>query len=123
MEKYRDRLQIIADILSITNRHVKKTQIMYQANLSYRLLCRYLKEVTDAGFVSLRKGEYYALTAKGRAFLTRYEIYSRNCENLEQHLNHVNHEKTVLEKMCSNANRFGKNRRSLEGKLKTKYKR
>ena len=49
MSRYRDRLQIIADILVIASRRARKTQIMYQANLSYRLVCRYLGEVLDAG--------------------------------------------------------------------------
>ena len=51
MSRYRDRLQIIADILVIASRRARKTQIMYQANLSYRLLCRYLGEVLEAGLV------------------------------------------------------------------------
>jgi len=102
MSKYRDRLQIIADILSIANRRAKKTKIMYEANLSYRLLCRYLKEVLDAGLVSFEKGEFYVLTASGKEFLNRHAAYSKRCKSLEAHLNHVNNEKIVLEKMCSN---------------------
>jgi predicted transcriptional regulator len=102
MSRYRDRLQIIADILSIANSGARKTQIMYQANLSYRLLCRYLKEVSNAGLVSFEKEEFYVLTARGREFLTRHEAYSKRCKSLEGHVNHVNHEKTILEKMCSN---------------------
>jgi predicted transcriptional regulator len=107
MSKYRDRLQIIADILSIASGRVRKTQIMYQANLSYRLLCRYLKEVSDAGLVCLEREEFYILTARGKEFLSRHEAYSKRCKNLEEHVNHVNHEKTALEKLCSNANRVG----------------
>jgi len=45
MGKYRDRLQIIADMLSVVRGGAKKTHIMYQANLSYTLLGRYLSEV------------------------------------------------------------------------------
>src|SRR3990170_7987915 len=102
MSKYRDRLQIIASILSIAGRRAKKTQIMYQANLSYKLLCRYLGEVQDAGLVSFEKEECYVLTAKGKEFLSRHEEYSKRCKNLEEHLNHVNGEKAALEKMCFN---------------------
>jgi predicted transcriptional regulator len=71
LSKYRDRLQIIASILSIAGRRAKKTQIMYQANLSYRLLCRYLGEVLDAGLVSFENEDCYVLTAKGKEFLSR----------------------------------------------------
>jgi len=101
MSKYRDRLQIIANILSIANRRAKKTQIMYQANLSYKLLCRYLDEVVHAGLVSFENKECYVLTAKGKEFLDRHQSYSRRCKNLEQHMNNVHTEKTELERMCS----------------------
>jgi predicted transcriptional regulator len=105
LSKYRDRLQIIADVLDIVSRGAKKTQIMYQANLSYTLLCRYLKVVSEAGLIILEKEECYVLTARGKEFLTRHEEYSKRCKSLEEHLNHVNHDKTVLENMCSNTSR------------------
>ena len=101
MGKYRDRLQIIADILSIASSGAKKTRIMYQANLSYKLLCKYLDEVIVAGLVSCEDGDCYVLTVKGKEFLSRYQEYSKHCESLEEHLNHVNGERNVLEKMCS----------------------
>lgn len=102
MSKYRDRLQIIADILVIAGKRARKTQIMYQANLSYRLLCRYLGEVLEAGFVSFENKDCYVLTSKGKEFLDRHEEYSKRCKSLAQYLNHVNIERTNLEKMCSN---------------------
>lgn len=114
MSKYRNRLQIIANILSIAGRRARKTQIMYQANLSYKLLCRYLSEVIDAGLVSFENDECYLLTAKGKEFLTRHEEYSKRCKNLEEHLNHVNNEKTVLEKMCFSPNGIKGNLSNLE---------
>jgi predicted transcriptional regulator len=115
MGNYRDRLQIIADILFIASKRAKKTHIMYQANLSYRLLCRYLGEVTDAGLVSFESGDCYVLTAKGKEFLNRHEEYSKRCKSLEEHLNHVNNDKIVLEKMCSNTIRV-KNNLNLAGR-------
>jgi len=105
MGRYRDRLQIISDILSIADKGAKKTRIMYHANLSYKLLCRYLGEVLDAGLVSFEDEDCYVLTAKGKEFLSRHEEYSKRCRSLEEHLNHVNDEKTVLEKMCYSANK------------------
>jgi len=101
MSKYRDRLQIIASILSIAGGRAKKTQIMYQANLSYKLLCRYLGEVQDAGLVSCENKDYYVLTGKGKEFLDRHEEYSKRCQSLEEQFNHTNTTKTWLEKMCS----------------------
>lgn len=102
MSRYRNRLQIIADILSIASRPATKTRIMYQANLSYKLLCRYLVEVIDAGLVSFENENCYALTSKGKEFLNRHNEYSKRCKTLGEHLNHVNNEKTLLEKMCYN---------------------
>jgi predicted transcriptional regulator len=101
MGSYRDRLQIVADILNIVNGRAKKTRIMYQANLSYRLLCRYLSEVTDAGLVKSEADDYYVITAKGEMFLSRHGEYAKRCQSLEEHLNSVNDEKSALVKMCS----------------------
>lgn len=103
MGKYRGRLQIIADILSIASSEAKKTRIMYQANLSYKLLCRYLSEVMDAGLVDCDDGNYYVLTSKGKYFLSRYDEYSKRRERLKVHLSNINNEKTILQQMCSNA--------------------
>jgi predicted transcriptional regulator len=122
MGNYRDRLQIIADILSIASKRAKKTQIMYQANLSYRLLCRYLGEVLDADLVSFEKGDCYVLTAKGKEFLGRHEEYSKRCKSLEEHLNHVNSEKTVLEKMSFNASKVNNNLNHANSKKESKDK-
>lgn len=101
MGSYRDRLQIIADILLIARGRARKTRIMYQANLSYRLLCRYLDEVLDAGLVKSADDDCYVLTTKGKEFLSRHQDYAKRCESLEEHLNSVNDEKNALVKMCS----------------------
>ena len=102
MSKYRDRLQIIASILSIARSRAKKTRIMYQANLSYKLLCRYLDEVTGAGLVCFEEGDY-VLTTKGKEFLDLHEGYSQRCKNLEKHLSSINNDKATLESLCSNS--------------------
>lgn len=99
MGKYRDRLQIIADILSVVRGGAKKTHVMYQANLSYTLLNRYLAEVLDAGLVSVDNEDCYRLTRRGQSFLDRFGEYSKRCGQLEHQLNDVNDEKTVLENM------------------------
>ncbi len=110
MGSYRDRLQIIADILLIVNDRAKKTRIMYQANLSYRLLCNYLDEVLDAGLVRCEDDGCYALTNKGKMFLVKHENYSKGCKRLEEQSNHVNNEKAALEKLCLNAGKTSRGR-------------
>ena len=98
MSKYRDKLQIISDILSVVRDGAKKTHVMYQANLSYRLLSRYLTEVLNSGLITHHDDEDgYKLTRRGQNFLDRFNEYSKRCGQLEQQLNHVNGEKTVLE--------------------------
>jgi predicted transcriptional regulator len=109
MGNYRDRLQIIADILCIASKRAKKTQIMYNANLSYKLLCRYLRDVLDAGLINCEGGNCYVLTSKGKEFLSRHEEYSKRRKNLEEHLNHVYNERTVLEEMSYRAKKVRNN--------------
>jgi len=111
MGKYRSRLQIIADMLSVAGKGAKKTHIMYQANLSYKLLSRYLTEVMKAGLVSFKGEDCYGLTNKGQEFLDRFGEYSKRCKRLEEHLNDVNNEMMVLKRMISSDSnsRYDKN--------------
>ena len=100
MVKYRKKLHIIADILSITSKGAKKTLIMYRANLSYKLLRRYLTEVMNAGLVIFEGGaDCYWLTQKGQEFLKQFYEYSRSNEELEKQINDVNNQKMVLKRM------------------------
>lgn len=102
MVNYRGRLDIIADILQVVSGNAKKTQIMYQANLSYRVLQKYLAEITGASMISFEDGKRcYILTDKGRAFLDAYEEYSKTNRQVEKRVNDVRSRKNVLEKLCS----------------------
>ena len=77
LKNYRDRFDIIADILKIVKRKPKKTQIMYQANLSYTVLKKYLTHIIDNGLIFYETdSRYYVLTDKGKEVLIRYEEYS-----------------------------------------------
>ncbi len=104
MGKYRSRLQIIADVLSVVRGGAKKTRIMYQANLSYKLLTRYLETVLDSGLVQCADGECYELTPKGQEFLDRFDDYFVHRQSAEEKLNHVQDEKVKLETTYLNAN-------------------
>ena len=100
---YRGRLDIIADILHVAKQNAKKTQIMYQANLSYKVLTKYLKEVIKASLIHFEhEKQCYMLTTKGRAFLEAYKEYSRDNRHLEKRLNEINGKKRFLETLCSN---------------------
>ena len=98
---YRSRFDIIADMLNVASGRAKKTQIMYQANLSYKLLQKYLAEVRRSSLVIYeRKARCYVLTPKGRRFLQAYKKYSKRATYLERHLNHFRLEEKILEKLC-----------------------
>ena len=102
MGNYRGRLDIIADILHVVSGNARKTQIMYQANLSYRVLQKYLAEITGASLISFEdEKRCYMLTAKGREFLDAYEEYSKTNRHMEKRLNDISTKKKVLEKLCS----------------------
>jgi len=102
MGKYRSKLQIVADMLSVASGDdAKKTRIMYLANLSWDLLNRYLDELVEAGLVMDNRSGCYVLTSKGKLFLYRFSEYSRRCEKVDEHLNNLEKEKQDLENMCS----------------------
>ena len=106
MGAYRDRLQIIADILLITSRRSRKTQIMYQANLSHRLLCRYMNELTGADLITSEDGGFYVLTGKGKTFLDLHETYSQRQRRLRTRLDCLEKERALLENMSCLENHF-----------------
>jgi predicted transcriptional regulator len=98
---YRDRLDIIADILNVASRDAKKTQIMYQANLSYKVLQRYLNEIINASLVAFEDNhQYYKLTFKGQEYLNAYKEYARCSKSMEKHLNDFSSKRKVLENLC-----------------------
>jgi len=99
MGKYRSRLEIIVDILKAVGEGAKKTRIMYIANLSHKLLGRYLEKTVGAGLISSSNG-YYEVTEKGRTFLERFDNFSSRNSKLERELEDVSFEREVLERMC-----------------------
>lgn len=102
MGSYRSRLDIIADILRAASQNAKKTQIMYQANLSYQVLQKYLSEMSEALLIEFNcHDQCYVLTNKGKAFLDVYKEYSRDYLYLEKRLNEIEGKRKMLEALCS----------------------
>lgn len=101
---YRSRLDIIADMLRVAQgKGARKTRVMYQANLSYRLLKKYLGEVLEACLLRFeRKTRCYVLTSKGKLFLEKYKRYTRRNKRLEERLHDLDNERETLEELCSN---------------------
>ena len=101
MVNYRDRLDIIADILNVASREAKKTQIMYQANLSYKVLQRYLSEILTASLVKFENSKQcYMLTGKGHEYLDAYKEYARYSKTMEKRLNDFSTKRKILENLC-----------------------
>ncbi len=64
----RSEIEIFADILQIATTKVNKTTLLYQANLNYNLLQKYLVFLVERGLLG-KFGNSYMTTPKGREFL------------------------------------------------------
>jgi predicted transcriptional regulator len=76
LEKRRDRLYIMAEILEVTLEGALKTQVMYKANLSFAQLQQYLSLLLDLNLLELtesNKKALYKTTIKGMRFLESYK--------------------------------------------------
>jgi predicted transcriptional regulator len=96
MVRYRDRLDIIADVLEVAKGGARKTQIMYGANLSYKLLTRYLKKVMNMGLVRREDGSIFKLTEKGSDFLQEFYGYREHLGEVEERLSDIEYMKAML---------------------------
>ena len=72
----RGRLEIIHDILSLCLKPVQKTYVMYQANLSYTQLQKYLEYLVQIKLLEMKSAEQeisYVVTAKGLNLIENYK--------------------------------------------------
>jgi predicted transcriptional regulator len=99
MVKHRKRMEIVADVLRATGRGARKTRIMYTANLSYRVLKKYLEESVSIGFLSFNNG-FYQVTENGELFLKKYADFSNRYSNVGKELHSMAVEEAALERMC-----------------------
>lgn len=82
MNKKRNRLEIIRDILNVIrskNGKIKPTHILYKSNLSHDMMESYLNELLDKKFIlctESKEGKRYAITERGIEYLNRYGIIS-----------------------------------------------
>jgi predicted transcriptional regulator len=98
---YRKRIEIIADILQAVKLDAKKTQIMFKANLSYKILMKYLTDLLKASLISfVQERQCYTLTEKGHKFLENYATYCRNNRRIKKTLDDMRYAKRNLEKLC-----------------------
>jgi predicted transcriptional regulator len=114
VNKNRDRLDIVRDMLAIASSKVRKTKIMYQANMNYAQVEKYLKTLLEEGLLERDGGSCYLITRKGREFLRVYADYLERCRRLNDEVNGTAKHRLVLESMFFNAK--GENNRSEIGK-------
>ena len=80
----RGKIQIMGDVLALATSGIKKTHIMYRANLSYEQVHLYLGELIGKRLIVQDvspDGVVYRTTTKGREFLLSY---TRLVEFLEE---------------------------------------
>src|SRR5919107_1494158 len=80
----RGKIQIMGDVLGLATSGIKKTHIMYRANLSYEQVHLYLGELIGKRLIAQdvsSDGVVYRTTEKGREFLLHY---TRLVEFLEE---------------------------------------
>lgn len=117
MAKYRNKLQIIAEILEIARDGAKKTHIMYRANLSYKLVCKYLNDVVECGFAHIDNADRYVVAPRGERFLERFDDYRKLREHVKNELSVVDKEKILLEQMYSPTEVENRGRRTNASRL------
>ena len=88
MVVYRTSMQIVADLLTVTQlsgqEGIKTTSLLTKANLSHSRLSKFLSNLTGAGLIN--KIEYdgrntFVITSKGRQYLDSYANFSSIAES------------------------------------------
>ena len=78
MERKRNRVEIVHDMLKIIQERggrIKKTHLMYKANLSHKQMTSYLVDLIKNGLIHDKKAEdrnLILITEKGRDFFVKY---------------------------------------------------
>ena len=70
----RSREQIIANILSAVNTPIKRTHIMYHANLSFDQLKIYMDYLHNKKLIQQTEVDLWEITNAGRAIVSQYQL-------------------------------------------------
>ena len=98
-------MDIVREVLLTSLVKVRKTRIMYSANLSYTQLEKYLKVLCENALLSFDGHSGYLTTVSGQEFLGLYEDYLKRSKHLEREFEQNTKDRQHLEVMCG----FGKN--------------
>ncbi|MEM2760540.1 MAG: winged helix-turn-helix domain-containing protein [Nitrososphaerales archaeon] len=72
----RDRLNILLEILEMANVPIKKTHILYRANINFNQLTTYLNLLLRLEMIEQTKEPFvgYKITGKGRQMLDLFQL-------------------------------------------------
>ncbi len=97
----RHSLDIVRDILSVASVRTRKTRIMYQANLSFVQVEKYLYRLLERGLVDHDGDSTYLITRRGLDFLKLYEQYVDGLKQIEVQVDRSERARLFLEGMCN----------------------
>ena len=100
--KSRGKLDIVSEILSITSVKVRRTRVMYRANLGFTLVERYLQSLLESGLVEFFDDSFYLITPKGKEFLQMYTEYLTRVRRIGEEAAETEKSRLQLESMCVN---------------------
>ena len=100
MGKNRDRISIIAAILEAANSTSCKTRIMFDANLSFRVLEKYLKVALNYGLINQEEFKY-KVTDIGREYLEQYKHLEERYIGAQKTLESLSCERDRLARFCT----------------------
>lgn len=100
--KNRGSLDIVNDMLCVATERCRKTRILYDAHLNYRLLEKYLDLLLENGLIESVDDSYYLITSKGKNFLQDYTEYLEACKRIGEDIRDARETKLALKNMCFN---------------------
>lgn len=76
----RNKFDIYADMLRLATNGIRKTHLVYQANLNFNMVERYLVKLAEMRYIygkeskfPSKRGLVYTTTDEGREYLRRYD--------------------------------------------------
>ncbi len=88
MVTYRTSMQIVADLLTVTEQSglegIKTTSLLTKANLSHSRLSKFLENLTGAGLINRIEFDgknTFVITTKGRQYLDSYVKFASIAES------------------------------------------
>ncbi len=105
LNKNRNSLDIVRAMLSIASVKVRKTKIMYGANLSFHQVEKYLGALLRTGLLEYDFDSGYLITETGLEFLQLYEGYLDRSNSLKEEIERNTRERLRLKAICFNNNK------------------